>query len=278
MKWILLVLIFFSREYSQKCEIINLEYTKNYIINKEIENFAIPIYDFCLYFESFFQTEYSICNIIYQYFFFLKFPFTSKILSIDQLKPSSKTQSLNFKKNGNTLISNYRNEEITFITKQEILRNKKTDVLSLIKKIVLNYLSIFGYDEVTCIKTDDDHKAIQLFEVVINILKTCLNKKESSSCIKDSLQKSINDIKYGNRVKRLFISSNLPTAFNNDENENIDELNLLIKDELEKTLKYNSLFLNNKVNLKNNDSSNTESNWCKSILSWLGLSNYDYLC
>ena len=119
MKFNLLILILLSIE-SLQTRNDGLGYAKKFIINKEMNDFSESIYDFCLYYESFLQTNnMSICNVMYQSFFPLKMLFTKNILSINEFNYNSEILPLNLYYNGEYITSNYVNGQLSFVTKQD---------------------------------------------------------------------------------------------------------------------------------------------------------------
>ena len=63
------------------------------------------------------------CNV--SVFFPLKILFTKNILSINEFDYNSGIQPLNFNYNTKYITSNYVNGQISFVTKQDVLRKKK---------------------------------------------------------------------------------------------------------------------------------------------------------
>jgi hypothetical protein len=119
MKFNVLILLLVSIESFQTRK-DRLGHAKKYIINKEMNDFSESIYDFCLYYESFLQTNnMSICNVMYQSFFPLKMLFTKNILSINEFNYNSEILPLNLYYNGEYITSNYVNGQLSFVTKQD---------------------------------------------------------------------------------------------------------------------------------------------------------------
>ena len=61
---------------------------------------------------------------MYQSFFPLKMLFTKNILSINEFNYNSEILPLNLYYNGEYITSNYVNGQLSFVTKQDILRKK----------------------------------------------------------------------------------------------------------------------------------------------------------
>ena len=109
-------------------------------------------------------------------FFSLKILFTRKILSINEFDYNSEIHPLKFYDNGDYISSNYPNKEISFVTKQDVLRKTKIGVLSQVNKKIIEFLIQYGYNEINDDLTDDSLKAIELFEVGIKIISTLFKK------------------------------------------------------------------------------------------------------
>ncbi len=276
MKFNLLLLILVSIESFQTRK-DGLGYAKKYIINKEMNDFSESIYDICLYYESIFQTKMSVCNVMYQFFFPLKMLFTKNILSINEFNYNSGIQPLNFNYNGKSITSNYVNVQISFVTKQDVLRKKKNDVLSQVKNKIIEFLIPYGYNEINDDLTDDSRKAIQLFEVGIKIVRHCLkDDKCIDNLLKDYLDPMIDKEAY--KTQLMSLTDNIPSQpLNNENSSDLEMFNQIINNELATILEYNSLFLN-EVNLQNSYNSGANESWCVTILSWFGLSRYAHYC
>ena len=277
MKFNLLILLLVSIESFQTRK-DELGYAKKYIIKKEINDFSESIYDICVYYESFLQTNnMSICNVMYQFFFPLKLLFTRKILSINEFNYNSGILPLKFYYNGNYISSNYANKEMLFVTKQDVLRKKKNDVLSQVNKKIIEFLVPYGYNEINDDLTDNSQKGIELFEVGIKIVRHCLeNNKCIDNLLKNYLDPTINKESY--MIELMSLTDNIPSQQQINENSlNLEMFNQKIRNELEGTLEYNSLF-ENEVYLQNSYNSDADNSWCVIILGWFGLSRYAHYC
>ena len=107
----------------------------------------------------------------------------------------------------------------------------------------------YGYNEINDDLTDDSQKAIELFDVGIKIIRYCLkNDNCIDNLLKDYFDPTINKEAYISRVMSL--KDNIPSQLQNNENslDILEMLNQKIRNELAKTLEYNSLFVN-EVNL-----------------------------
>ena len=62
---------------------------------------------------------------MYQSFFPLKMLFTKNILSINEFNYNSEILPLNLYYNGEYITSNYVNGQLSFVTKQDVLKKKK---------------------------------------------------------------------------------------------------------------------------------------------------------
>ena len=276
MKFNLLILLLVSIESFQRKD--ELGYAKKYIINKEINDFSESIYDICVSYESFLQiNNMSICNVMYQFFFPLKLLFTRKILSINEFNYNSGILPLKFYYNGNYISSNYANKEMLFVTKQDVLRKTKIGVLSQVNKKIIEFLIQYGYNEINDDLTDDSLKAIELFDVGIKIVRHCL---KNDNCIENLLKNYLDPMtdKEAFKIQLMSLSDNIPSQPQINENSlNLEMFNQKIRNELEGTLEYNSLF-ENEVYLQNSYNSDADNSWCVIILGWFGLSRYAHYC
>ena len=248
MKFNLLLFILVSIE-SFKTRKDGLGYAKKYIINKEMNDFSESIYDFCLYYESFLQTNnMSICNVMYQSFFPLKMLFTKNILSINEFNYNSEILPLNLYYNRSYISSNYANKEMLFVIKQDVLRKTKKEELSQVKEKIIKFLEPYGYNEINDDLTDDSQKAIELFKVGIKIIRHCL---KNDKCINNLLKGYLDPMtdKEAFKIQLMSLKDNIPSQLQNNENSlDLEMLNQKIRNELARTLEYNSLFVN-EVNL-----------------------------
>ncbi len=243
-----------------------------------MNDFSESIYDFCLYYESILQSNnMSICNVMYQFFFPLKILFTKNILSINEFNYNSGIQPLNFNYNTKYITSNYVNGQISFVTKQDILRKTKNEVLSQVKNKIIEFLEPYGYNEINDVLTDDSLKAIELFEVGFKIVRHCLqNDNCIDNLLKDYFDPMINKETY--MTELMSLSDNIPSQLlNNEYSSDLEMLNQMIRNELAITLEYNSLFVND-VNLQGWLFSDLNDYWCRFILDCLGLSEYSEYC
>ena len=275
MKFNLLILLLVSIESFQTRK-DELGYAKKYIIKKEINDFSESIYDICVSYESFLQTK-NICNEMYQFFFPLKMLFTRKILSINEFNYNSGILPLKFYYNGNYISSNYANKKMLFVTKQDVLRKTKIGVLSQVKEKIIEFLEPYGYNEINDDLTDDSQKAIELFEVGIKTVRHCL---ENSNCIENLLKNYLDPMtdKESYMIELMSLTDNIPSQPQINENSlDLEMFNQMIRNELEGTLEYNSLF-ENEVYLQNSYNSDADNSWCVIILGWFGLSRYAHYC
>ena len=277
MKFNLLILLLVSIESFQTRK-DELGYAKKYIIKKEINDFSESIYDICVSYESFLQiNNMSICNVMYQSFFPLKLLFTRKILSIKEFNYNSRINPLNLYNNRSYIPSNYAKNQMLFVTKQDVLRKTKIGVLSQVNKKIIEFLVPYGYNEINDDLTDNSQKAIELFEVGIKIVRHCLeNNKCIDNLLKNYLDPTINKESY--MIELMSLTDNIPSQQQINENSlNLEMFNQKIRNELEGTLEYNSLF-ENEVYLQNSYNSDADNSWCVIILGWFGLSRYAHYC
>ena len=219
----------------------------------------------------------SICNVMYQFFFPLKLLFTRKILSIKEFNYNSRINQIKLVYNGNYIPSNYANNQMLFVTKQDVLRKTKIGVLSQVKEKIIEFLVPYGYNEINDDLTDDSQKAIELFEVGIKIVRHCL---ENSNCIENLLKNYLDPMtdKESYMIELMSLTDNIPSQPQINENSlDLEMFNQMIRNELEGTLEYNSLF-ENEVYLQNSYNSDADNSWCVIILGWFGLSRYAHYC
>ena len=80
------------------------------------------------------------------------------------------------------------------------------------------------------------------------------------------------------KTQLMSLTDSIPSQLLNNENSSdLEMLNQKIRNELAKTLEYNSLFVN-EVNLQSWFFSGSNNSWCRFILGWLGLSEYADYC
>ena len=214
---------------------------------------------------------------MYQFFFPLKMLFTRKILSINEFNYNSEIHPLKFYDNGNYISSNYANKKMLFVTKQDVLRKTKIGVLSQVKEKIIEFLEPYGYNEINDDLTDDSQKAIELFEVGIKTVRHCL---ENSNCIENLLKNYLDPMtdKESYMIELMSLTDNIPSQPQINENSlDLEMFNQMIRNELEGTLEYNSLF-ENEVYLQNSYNSDADNSWCVIILGWFGLSRYAHYC
>ena len=243
-----------------------------------MNDFSESIYDFCLYYESILQSNnMSICNVMYQFFFPLKILFTKNILSINEFDYNSGIQPLNFNYNTKYITSNYVNGQISFVTKQDILRKTKNEVLSQVKNKIIEFLIPYGYNEINDDLTKESEKGIELFEVGIKIVRHCLkDDKCIDNLLKDYLDPMIDKEAY--KTQLMSLTDNIPSQpLNNENSSDLEMFNQIINNELATILEYNSLFIN-EVNLQTSLNSGANESWCETILSWFGLSRFAHYC
>ena len=165
-----------------------------------------------------------------------------------------------------------------FVTKQDVLRKKKkNDLLSQVNKKIIEFLVPYGYNEINDDLTDNSQKGIELFEVGIKIVRHCLeNNKCIDNLLKNYLDPTINKESY--MIELMSLTDNIPSQQQINENSlNLEIFNQKIRNELEGTLEYNSLF-ENEVYLQNSYNSDADNSWCVIILGWFGLSRYAHYC
>ena len=107
----------------------------------------------------------------------------------------------------------------------------------------------YGYNEINNDLTDDSQKAIELFDVGIKIIRNCFkNDNCIDNLLKDYFDPMINKETYMTQLMSL--KDNIPSQLQNNENslDILEMLNQKIRNELARTLEYNSLFVN-EVNL-----------------------------
>ena len=158
------------------------------------------------------------------------------------------------------------------------MRKTKIGVLSQVNKKIIEFLIQYGYNEINDDLTDDSLKAIQLFKIGIKIVRHCL---KNDNCIENLLKNYLDPMtdKEAFKIQLMSLKDNIPSQLqNNEKSLNILEmLNQKIRNELARTLEYNSLFVN-EVNLQSWFFSGSNNSWCRFILGCLGLSEYDHYC
>ena len=198
-------------------------------------------------------------------------------MSINQFDYNSEIHPLKFYDNGNYISSNYANNQIVFFCKRNVLRKTKIGVLSQVNKKIIEFLIQYGYNEINDDLTDDSLKAIELFEVGIKIVRHCL---ENSNCIENLLKNYLHPMtdKESYMIELMSLTDNIPSQPQINENSlDLEMFNQMIRNELEGTLEYNSLF-ENEVYLQNSYNSDADNSWCVIILGWFGLSRYAHYC
>ena len=183
MKILLLLLILFQLNKSNQ-----LPYYKYAIMNEEINNFTTYIYDQCSIIENECPTSSKnqdiICNTLYWNFFPVKFPFTSKILSIPrkQIIPTN----LLFQYDENNCLKPRAINEI-IIQKTDYYRYPNSILKQNMKEKTIEYFKKYGYpndESEVSPKTQEDIKALNLFRKLLYIKLLC---RMDNECIKNEL-------------------------------------------------------------------------------------------